>query len=841
MVQLPFCFCIFSPYLHWKESRVAAYNFKELEKKWSPVWEASDMYKTGSDPEKNNFYCLDYFPYPSGAGLSVGHCRNYIPTDVICRKKRMDGLNVLHPMGWDAFGQPAEEYAIKTGMHPAEVTEINTGTYKKQMKLFEASYDWSREINSSHPDYYRWTQYLFLLLFDRGLAYQSDNFQMYCPNCRIVLSNEESAGGICWRCSGEVTRKRLPQWYFRITEYADRLLDDLENLDWPLSIKAMQRNWIGRSYGAEVVFSVETETEGRIDIPVYTTRIDTIFGATFCVLAPEHPDLLRITAENHRSTVEDYITATAVKSDLERMVASEKDKTGVFTGAYAKNPFSGEKIPVWTAGYVLEGYGTAAIMAVPAHDERDHAFAVKNKLAIIEVIAPDGVLQGVTEHATVADGELVNSGKFTGLSSAESRFVMAAYAQEEGFGKAETRYRIRDWLVSRQRYWGAPIPIIHCRNCGAVPDRNLPVVLPDVKSYEPDDSGQSPLAACSEWVKTTCPLCGIPADRETSTMAGFACSSWYFLRFASPRYSLAPFDAEEVKKWLPVDLYVGGAEHAVMHLIYARFWTKVMYDAGMLDFTEPFACLKNQGMLLSYDHQKMSKSRGNVVTPDEMVLKYGADALRLYVIFMGPFEAEIEWSEDGIAGTYRFVKRIFSLFQETADIANEKTDEVFDRQLRYELARTVKKVTGDIDGFQFNTAVAAMMEFINFLSANRGKASSAGGTWRRAQKDFLTLLAPAAPFIAEELWHLLDFGGDGETVHTQSWPLCIQEDLITDTVEIAVQINGKVKDRILVPSDASSGEIERLAQNLEKVRAYFKETVPKRVIVVPGRLVNIIG
>jgi len=822
---------------------VQTYDFKEIEKKWSPFWERIDLYRTGDDPEKGNFYCLDYFPYPSGAGLSVGHCRNYIPTDVISRKKNMDGLNVLHPMGWDAFGQPAEEYAIKTGTHPAEVTRKNTENYKRQMKLFEAGYDWSREINSSHPDYYRWTQYFFLLLFDRGLAYQSDNFQMYCPNCRIVLSNEESAGGICWRCDGEVTRKRLPQWYFKITEYADRLLDDLDGLDWPESIKAMQRNWIGRSSGAEVIFRVQTESNGDIDLPVYTTRIDTIFGATFCVLAPEHPELLNICSPGHRAEVESYINAAASKSDLERMVASEKDKSGVFTGAHALNPFNGERVPVWTADYVLSGYGTAAIMAVPGHDERDHAFARKQNLPIIEVIAPDGIPRGVQEEATVADGELINSGEFSGLSSEDSRKVMAEFAEKNGFGRAETRYRIRDWLVSRQRYWGAPIPIIHCEKCGAVPDRNLPVILPEVDSYAPDDSGRSPLASCEDWVNTQCPECGAAAKRETSTMAGFACSSWYFLRFASPGCDSAPFDRNEVDKWLPVDLYVGGAEHAVMHLIYARFWTKVMYDAGMLGFTEPFSCLKNQGMLLSYDHQKMSKSKGNVITPDEMVVKYGADALRLYIIFMGPFEAEIEWSEEGIAGTYRFIRRLWSLFMETRNpgVPDSPVDTEFERELRYELARTVKKVTEDIDGFQFNTAVAAMMEFLNFLSANRNKASVVGDTWRRAQKDFLTILAPSAPFIAEELWHTLGFGDHLQTIHRETWPVWKPEDLVQETIEIVVQIKGKIRDRLVVPVDASKEMIEQLALDSERIQDLLQGSTPKRVIVVPGRLVNIIN
>ena len=823
---------------------MSVYNFKELEKKWSPFWEEIELYKTGNNPDKKNFYCLDYFPYPSGAGLSVGHCRNYVPTDVICRKKRMDGHNVLHPMGWDAFGQPAEEYAIKTGMHPAEVTKINTENYKRQIKLFEASYDWSREINSSDPDYYRWTQYFFLLLFDRGLAYESDNFQMYCPNCKIVLSNEESAGGVCWRCDGAVTKKRMPQWYFKITEYADRLLEDIEALDWPENIKSMQRNWIGRSEGAEVIFSVKNNN-GVIQLPVYTTRIDTIFGATFCVLAPEHADLLSITTDEHKEQVLEYIKSSSAKSDLERLVASEKEKTGVFTGAYARNPFNGEEIPVWTADYVLGGYGTGAIMAVPAHDERDHAFATKYSIPIIEVIAPGGIPQGVQEAATVADGLLINSGEFTGLSSEESRTVMADFALKNEFGKAEVRYRIRDWLVSRQRYWGAPIPIIHCEKCGAVPDRNLPVVLPDVESYEPDDSGQSPLALCEDWVNTECPECGGAAKRETSTMAGFACSSWYFLRFASPNCTTAPFDIEEVKKWLPVDLYVGGAEHAVMHLIYARFWTKVMFDAGMLNFKEPFSVLKNQGMLLSYDHQKMSKSKGNVITPDEMVVKYGADALRLYIIFMGPFEAEIEWSEDGIAGTHRFVKRIWNLFLETGIIESGEADESFAKELKFLHAKTVKKVTEDINSFQFNTAVAAMMEFLNFLSANRKKASSAKETWRKVQAEFLTILAPMAPFIAEDLWHELGFGKTEEnekhTIHNQSWPAWVAEDLVQDSIEIVVQVKGKIKDRISVPANASKEEIEQIALGRERIIKLLNGAAPRRVIVVPGRLVNIIN
>ncbi len=813
-----------------------SYDFKALQSKWSPAWERMNLYRTGENPDKPCFYCLDYFPYPSGAGLSVGHCRNYIPTDVIARKKRMDGVNVLHPMGWDAFGQPAEEYAIKTGTHPAEVTRINTDTYRRQMKLFEAGYDWSREINSSHPDYYRWTQYFFNLLFDRGLAYQSDGHQMYCPACRIVLSNEEAAGGVCWRCGGGVTKKRLPQWYFRITDYAQRLLDDLEGLDWPEGIKAMQRNWIGRSEGAEVVFPVVLPGGRTLEMPVYTTRIDTIFGATFCVMAPEHPDLLAVTTTQMTGEVKEYLKAVSSRSDTERQADTGREKTGVFTGSCALNPFTGEKVPLWVADYVLGGYGTAAIMAVPGHDQRDHDFAKRFNLPILEVIAPGGVPRGVDDAAVEADGVLMNSGRFSGLSSDEARRIMAEYAREKSFGKPEVRFRIRDWLVSRQRYWGAPIPIIHCGKCGAVPDRDLPVELPDVDSFEPDDSGLSPLARAVDWVGTTCPACGGPAERETSTMAGFACSSWYFLRFASPHENRRPFDPEAVRKWLPVDMYVGGAEHAVMHLIYARFWTKVMYDAGMVDFSEPFTCLKNQGMLLSYDHQKMSKSRNNVVTPDEVVEKYGADALRLYILFMGPFEAELEWSEEGISGTYRFVRRIWSLFQHPV-IPAESAPRLR-KEIRHHLAKTVKKVTEDIDSFQFNTAVASMMEFINFMASIRERAGSAEEEWNRARRDFLVLLAPMAPFIAEELWQRLEY--PGETVHNNSWPGVCEDDLEQETVEIAVQIKGKLRDRITVPSGAGKEELETLALASPRVTQILGGNSPRRVIVVPGSLVNII-
>ncbi len=815
------------------------YDFRALEEKWRPLWRSMDLYATGDEPGRDPFYCLDYFPYPSGAGLSVGHCKNYVPTDVICRKKRMDGYNVLHPMGWDAFGQPAEEYAIRTGMHPAEVTRRNAETYRSQMQLIETSYDWSREINSSSPEYYRWTQFFFQLLFDRGLAYQSESDQMWCPSCRIVLSNEEAAGGICWRCEGEVTRKRLRQWFFRITDYADRLLSDLEQLDWPDGIKSMQRNWIGRSTGAEVVFTVVNPSTGEsAELPVYTTRLDTIYGATFCVLAPEHPELERMTTREQLEEVREYAARALSKTDLERTAAAEREKTGVFTGCYAVNPFSRERVPLYVADYVLAGYGTAAIMAVPAHDERDHAFATRYGIPIREVVAPGGVAQGVTEAATVADGKLLNSGIFSGVESEEARRRMAEYAGDRGFGRPDTRFRIRDWLVSRQRYWGAPIPIIHCRDCGAVPDRNLPVLLPEMEDFAPDDTGLSPLARARDWVETTCPSCGGPAERDTDTMAGFACSSWYFLRFASPRERERPFDPEAVRYWLPVDLYVGGAEHAVMHLIYARFWTKVMYDEGMIDFGEPFCVLKNQGMILGEDGQKMSKSKGNVVTPDEMVARYGADALRLYILFMGPFEAELEWNEDGIAGTYRFLKRVWSVVTETHLAERSEPEPDLQSELRYRVAATVKKVTGDMDCFAFNTAVAALMELVNFLSAQRDRAGAAGIYWREAVRDLLVMLAPMTPFMAEELWHQVGF--PGKTVHRQPWPDWDEEDLVLDTVEIVVQVNGRIRARVDVPSDASEEQLREAALSHGRIRELLGDSEPERVIVVPGRLVNVI-
>jgi len=716
----------------------AVYDFRSIEEKWRPIWEQTGLYRTREEKHRPKFYCLDFFPYPSGAGLSVGHCRNYVPSDVISRKKRMEGFNVLHPMGWDAFGQPAEEYALRVHQHPKATTAKNAANYRRQMKLLELSYDWNREVFSTDPDYYRWTQWYFLLLHKRGLTYRSKNPQWWCPKCRIVLSNEQASSGTCWRCEGDVEKKELEQWYFKITDYADRLLYDLDLIDWPEGIKAMQRNWIGRSEGATVVFKAIDQHGISYEMPVFTTRIDTIYGATFCVIAPEHPLVNVITHSTRSSAVEDYVTLALRKSDTERKASEDKEKTGVFTGAYAINPFNDERIPIFIADYVLMDYGTGAIMAVPAHDARDFAFAREHDLEIREVISHDGSTHGELEAAMEASGYLVNSGEFTGMESGTAIYEMTARAEREHFGTGAVDYRIHDWLISRQRYWGAPIPLIHCERCGVVPvpEEELPVLLPDLEKFEPDESGRSPLARCESWVHTRCPECGGKGTRETDTMDGFACSSWYFLRFASPHENSAPISKDALERWLPVDLYLGGAEHAVMHLLYARFWTKVMFDAGLVGFVEPFQILKNQGMMLGEDGRKMSKSLGNVVTPDEMIEKYGTDALRLYILFMGPFEVDLAWSESGIAGIHRFLKRVWVLVTETGfDEPGEEVDEKIRKELLFHLNRTIKKVSHDIDGLEFNTGVAALMEFVNYLYGIRDRRQSVGEAWRESLRS----------------------------------------------------------------------------------------------------------
>jgi len=819
------------------------YDFHSIEPKWQNIWEAEKAYRTEDRSDKPKLYCLDYFPYPSGDGLHVGHCRNYIPTDVISRYYRMKGFNVLHPMGWDAFGLPAENEAIRLKKSPREITRRNTANFKRQLKLLGTSYDWEREINSSDPEYYRWTQWFFLLLYKRGLAYEKESEQWWCPHCKTVLANEQAKDGKCWRCGTPVEKKKLKQWFFKITDYADRLADDLDTVDWPERIKIMQRNWIGKSIGADVVFDVVSASDSsRHPVTVFTTRLDTIMGATFLVLAPEHPLVHEISSSGQHEEVDAYVTASSTKTEIDRM-STDREKTGVFTGAYAVNPFSGEKVPVWIADYVLMGYGTGAIMAVPAHDSRDFAFARKYGIPIRQVITWPGVTYDelVWDDAYCEHGTLVNSGRFDGLTTETAFAAMVAEGQEKGFAKAQTNYHMRDWLISRQRYWGAPIPMVHCPKCGTVPvpENQLPVLLPDVEGYEPSGTGESPLAGIKEWVETTCPVCGGPARRETDTMDGFACSSWYELRYTSPHDDKAPFDRASVDYWLPVDLYVGGAEHAVMHLLYSRFWTKVMYDEGLIGFTEPFARLMNQGMLLSYDGQKMSKSRHNVITPDEVVEQYGADTLRLYELFMAPFEQEVAWSKEGISGAHRFVKRLWELAQRTIDASHGELGDARVPRLELQINKLTKKITEDIEKFKFNTAVAAFMEYFNFLSETVRADETVLSTveWQSGMHQLLVVLAPFAPHMTQELWQ--EYGGEG-SIHRQQWPTWDESKLVESEVEVAVQVNGKVRGTMLVPSDSTDEQLEKLALHQEYVVKYTAGHIVKRVVAIKGKIVNIV-
>ncbi len=831
------------------------YNPQEIEPKWQQRWRENDLFKATEDPSKPKFYGLEFFPYPSGDGLSVGHCRNYIPTDVVCRYKRMCGYNVLHPMGWDAFGLPAENEAIKRKSHPSKTVPKYIANYKRQMNLVGLSYDWSREINSSSPDYYRWTQWIFLLLYKRGLAYRSEAPVNWCPSCGTVLANEEVEAGVCWRCSTIVEKRGLPQWFFKITAYADRLLSDLDTIDWPESIKTMQRNWIGRSEGVEF----EMKIAGRdLAFSVFTTRVDTVFGVSFAVLAPEHPLVKEIVTDDRKAEVEEYVRKTSLETEIERL-STERERIGVFTGAYAVNPMNGDKVPIFIADYVLLTYGTGAIMAVPAHDTRDFDFAKRYGLPIKVVIAPPGAdshgALELTEAYTEA-GTMVNSGQFDGLPSPEGAKRIAEFMETNKLGRVVVNYKLRDWLISRQRYWGVPIPIVYCKKCGErpVPEEQLPVMLPYVEHYEPSGTGKSPLATIPEFVNTTCPVCGGPAERETDTMGGFACSSWYFLRYANPHYQAGPFDPKAVASWLPVDLYVGGAEHAVMHLLYARFWTKALYDAGLISFVEPFLALRNQGMLLAPDPKnpgvwiKMSKSKGNVVTPDEVVAQYGADSLRVYELFVAPLTDSIQWSEDGINGMHRFLSRTYRLVQEFGSHYNPKWREVSlremtaqaeDRALARKTHQTIKRVTDDIEGMQFNTAVAALMELMNELSKYARSLPQVmnTATFSAALETMLLLLAPMAPHLADELWERL--GQEGFTA-VQAWPEYDPEIARADEITVVVQVNGKLRDRLSVPPGTPEQELHALALASTKVEPYLAGKQIRQVIIVADRLVNIV-
>lgn len=964
------------------------YNPKELEPKWQKKWADQEIYKASEDPAKPKKYVLEFFPYPSGAAMHVGHVRNYAIGDALARHARMNDYNVLHPMGWDGFGLPAENYAIKTGISPREAIDQNTTMFKEQLTKMGFGYDWSREIDSTDPNYYRWTQWFFLLLFKKGLAYQQESLQWWCPFDKTVLANEQVEAGRCWRCGNEVVKKPLKQWFFKITDYADRLVDDLEDLDWSESIKSMQRNWIGRSKGAEIDFAIDGHKE---KLRVFTTRPDTLFGATFMVVAPEHPLVEKITVAEHADKVRNYQAKTLQKSEIDRM-ETNREKTGVFTGAYVVNPATKKKIPIWIADYVLSGYGTGAIMAVPAHDQRDNEFAKKYELPIIEVVAPDfgaaledpvdvtgPVIVGYdpktkrfmslintrnnmrwfaaggkeknetyaeaairelgeeagfhevekliqlggpnysyfynpnkksnrrsfsymflaiidekkqgkqalethemyrvewTDYDTIlndlkkepsgrehwidgmarlkdavaayekgeeydgpvisGEGILFNSDKYDGLTTAEARDKIIADLAKSKDAEEKINYRIRDWLISRQRYWGAPIPIIHCPKDGAVavPDNELPVKLPAIKAYEPSGDGRSPLANVPEFVNTKCPKCGGPAERETDTMDGFACSSWYFLRFADPHNNKAAFDKDKADFWLPVDTYIGGAEHAVMHLLYARFWTKVMFDEGLVDFQEPFKSLKNQGMILAPDGQKMSKSKGNVIAPEELIDQgYGADSIRLMELFIGPWNQSAAWSVEGIGGMFRFLQRVWMLVQEFKAAKPGKTD---DSDLNVALHKAIKKVSQDFHEMGFNTAIAALMEFTNELYRIKAKDSYESANWKPAIEGLLQLLAPFAPHLSEELWHEL---GHDTSVHVSGWPQWDEKYLVSDTMTIVVQVNGKLRAQLQVPIDSDEAEVTKTAQADENVKEYLKGKKLVKTIYVPGKLVNFV-
>ena len=804
------------------------YNPAEIEPKWQQVWEEQKANEVEVDTSKVKTYVAGMFPYPSGAGMHAGHAFGYSIVDAIARFNRQHGHNVLNPMGWDTFGLPAENYAIKTGVAPAKVTAENIANFKRQFTRMGMSIDWSRELNTSDPEYYKWTQWVFTKLFERGLAYQKESLQWWCPVDKTVLANEQVEAGHCWRCGSLVEKKSMKQWFFRITEYADALLDNIEDLDWPQKIKTAQTNWIGKSVGAEIEFKLD-DFDGTIT--VFSTRPDTIYGASFVVLAPEHGLALSLAAGDFKESTEAYIKDAVKKSEIERL-NDTKEKTGVFTGRYAVNPVTGEKVPVWIADYVLGGYGTGAVMAVPAHDERDFAFAEKYNLPIIEVIEKP---VDSTEQVYHGEGTLINSGDLTGTSSSDARESIVALLEEKKLGHAQTTYKMRDWLISRQRYWGAPIPIIHCEEHGAVPvpEDQLPVVLPEIEDFAPKGDGKSALARATDWVHTTCPECGKPALRETDTMDGYACSSWYLLRYGDPHNSEAAWDSEKINYWNPLDVYVGG-DHAVAHLLYVRFWTHVFNDMGLINFTEPVKKLVYHGYINAEDGTKMSKSKGNVVDPLDVIDQgYGADALRTYVLFMGPIELDASWDSRGIAGIYRFLNRVWTLVQQYDESPKEVTKN--DTAVRVIQHKTVRKVTDDFRRLSFNTAIAALMEYVNELYKLKIDGFSEEA-WREALTHLAQMIAPFAPHMADELW--VQLGGEG-LVQNASWPVWDEALIVEDTITIAVQVNGKLRGEIAVGKDTDAEEIKAKALAHENV-AKFVPGEPKKVIYVPGRLVSVV-
>ena len=806
------------------------YNHRVIEKKWQKYWDENKTFKTLDDHTKEKFYALDMFPYPSGAGLHVGHPEGYTATDILSRYKRANGYNVLHPMGWDAFGLPAEQYALDTGNDPRDFTKTNIDTFRRQIKELGFSYDWDREVNTTDPNYYKWTQWIFKKLYEKGLAYVDEVPVNWCPALGTVLSNEEVIDGKSERGGHPVERRPMRQWVLKITDYAEKLLADLDILDWPESLKAMQRNWIGKSVGAEIDFKIEGTDKV---FTVFTTRADTVFGVSYCVLAPEHKLVEEIVTEGQRAAVEEYLDIVKRKSDLERTDLN-KDKTGVFTGAYAINPVNGEKVELWIADYVLASYGTGAVMAVPAHDERDYEFATKFNLPIKAIIEDNGEVV----VPFFGDGKHINSDFINGLNNEEAIAKVIEFLEENKVGRSKVTYKLRDWLFSRQRYWGEPIPIIHWEDgtMTTVPDSELPLLLPETDNIKPSGTGESPLANIEEWLNVVDPETGKKGKRETNTMPQWAGSCWYYLRYIDPHNDEMFADPEKLKYWLPVDVYIGGAEHAVLHLLYARFWHKVLYDLGLVPTREPFQKLFNQGMILAEGKdgrpEKMSKSKGNVVNPDDIIVSHGADTLRVYEMFMGPLDASIAWSENGLDGSRRFLDRVYRLFvdEETGKV-NDKVQDKDNEELEVSYNFTVKKVSEDIEILGFNTAISQLMVFVN-------DCYKAEYIPRKYVLGFIQLLAPFAPHLAEEMWEIY---GNTESISYVPWPTFDESKLVSDTVEIVVQLMGKVKAKLDVKKDLTPAELEQIVLANEEVKELIEGKQVMKVIVVPGRLVNIVA
>ncbi|MCA9766853.1 MAG: leucine--tRNA ligase, partial [Carnobacterium sp.] len=792
-----------------------SFSHKKIEKKWQRYWKEQNTFKTTEDEEKEKFYALDMFPYPSGQGLHVGHPEGYTATDILSRMKRAQGYNVLHPMGWDAFGLPAEQYALDTGNDPAEFTAKNIETFRRQINSLGFSYDWEREINTTDPDYYKWTQWIFTKLYEKGLAYEAEVAVNWCPALGTVLANEEVIDGKSERGGHPVFRKPMKQWMLKITAYAERLLDDLESVDWPESIKDMQRNWIGKSVGATVQFSIQDSDQ---EFTVFTTRPDTLFGATYCVLAPDLDLVKLITTPEQNEAVEAYLKKVSLKSDLERTDLN-KDKTGVFTGAYAVNPVNGEKMPIWIADYVLASYGTGAIIAVPAHDQRDYDFAKTFDLAIIPVLEGGNI----EEEAFLEDGVHINSDFLNGLDKETSIAKMNTWLEENKVGHPETTYRLRDWLFARQRYWGEPIPVIHWEDgtSTTLPDEELPLLLPKTEHIKPSGTGESPLANITEWVNVVDPITGMKGRRDTNTMPQWAGSSWYFLRFIDPKNPDKLADPEKLKEWLPVDIYIGGAEHAVLHLLYARFWYKFLYDIGVVPTKEPFQKLFNQGMILGENNEKMSKSKGNVVNPDEVVEKFGADTLRMYEMFMGPLDASIAWDENGLEGSRKFLDRVWRLMVDEEGKLRDRITTINDGSLDFVYHQTVKKVTEDFEQLRFNTAISQLMIFVN--EAYKAKALPVDYV-----KGFIQLLAPIAPHLGEELWSMLDTKSEG--ISYIAWPSYEESFLTLDEIEVVFQLNGKLKAKAKAPKEITKQDLEELALTNEKMKEALVGKTIRKVI-----------